>query len=237
MDPEALPWRREITTISFDVDGTLVDFDAAMRASLAWVLEEIQRVVPGAPGWLTVPALVEIRELVAAEHPGARHEHVRRLGFARALEMIGYPDPDLAARLSNGYLRRRHTLMRPLPGAREALTTLGRRFSMGVISNGNSDPRGAGLDFPWRFLVYSEDHGICKPDPRLFRIALRQAGCAPHECLHVGDSLATDIAGARAAGLRAAWLCGDDAICQTGPAPDVTIRCLTDLVDLLSGDA
>ncbi len=46
--------------------------------------------------------------------------------------------------------------------------------------------------------------GVEKPDPRIFRIALDRFGVAPDRALHLGDVYATDVLGARAAGVRAA---------------------------------
>lgn len=45
-----------------------------------------------------------------------------------------------------------------------------------------------------------------KPDPRIFRIALDAYGVLPARALHLGDMFATDILGARAAGLRHALI-------------------------------
>jgi FMN phosphatase YigB (HAD superfamily) len=42
---------------------------------------------------------------------------------------------------------------------------------------------------------------IGKPDPSLFRIALRRLGLAPPQAAMVGDTPAADIAGGRAAGM------------------------------------
>jgi putative hydrolase of the HAD superfamily len=43
--------------------------------------------------------------------------------------------------------------------------------------------------------------GSAKPDPGIFRAALRAAGVAPSEAVHVGDRVSTDVAGALAAGI------------------------------------
>ena len=46
--------------------------------------------------------------------------------------------------------------------------------------------------------------GVAKPDPAIFAAGLELAGgVAPGDALHAGDSLDADVAGARAAGLRA----------------------------------
>jgi putative hydrolase of the HAD superfamily len=44
--------------------------------------------------------------------------------------------------------------------------------------------------------------GVEKPDPGIFRIALREAGAEASSVVHVGDLLSTDVAGARAAGIE-----------------------------------
>lgn len=51
-------------------------------------------------------------------------------------------------------------------------------------------------------VVDSGKVGIEKPDPRIFRIALDRFGVAPERALHLGDVFATDVLGARAAGIR-----------------------------------
>lgn len=55
-------------------------------------------------------------------------------------------------------------------------------------------------------VITSAAVGARKPDPVIFTQALALAGARPSECLHVGDSLAEDVAGARAAGIRAVLL-------------------------------
>jgi 2-haloalkanoic acid dehalogenase type II len=51
--------------------------------------------------------------------------------------------------------------------------------------------------------VSSAVAGARKPDPAIFQEALRMAGCAAEEVLHVGDTPEEDGAGAAAAGIRA----------------------------------
>ena len=51
-------------------------------------------------------------------------------------------------------------------------------------------------------VVTSAESGAAKPDPAVFRRALRLAGAAPGDAVHVGDSLDNDVAGARAFGIR-----------------------------------
>ncbi len=52
-------------------------------------------------------------------------------------------------------------------------------------------------------VVTSAAAGARKPDPAIFAPALELAGCEPAEALHVGDTAAEDVDGARAAGIPA----------------------------------
>lgn len=47
---------------------------------------------------------------------------------------------------------------------------------------------------------------VGKPHAPIFEMALERLGCRPAEAMMVGDGLATDIAGGRAAGMATAWL-------------------------------
>jgi putative hydrolase of the HAD superfamily len=51
-------------------------------------------------------------------------------------------------------------------------------------------------------LAFSDEVGAPKPDPRAFLAALEPLGVDPKEALHVGDLRRTDVAGARALGMR-----------------------------------
>jgi 2-haloalkanoic acid dehalogenase type II len=90
------------------------------------------------------------------------------------------------------------------------------------------------FELPVEFTLISEGVRSYKPDPLLFRTALAQLGLAPHEVLHVGDSDVDDVKGARAAGLRVAWLNRTGRARRAdAPAPDFEIRDLTELPPLL----
>jgi 2-haloalkanoic acid dehalogenase type II len=52
-------------------------------------------------------------------------------------------------------------------------------------------------------VVTSAEAGARKPDPEIFRAALELVGSEPEQALHVGDTPEEDLAGARAAGIRA----------------------------------
>jgi 4-nitrophenyl phosphatase len=70
---------------------------------------------------------------------------------------------------------------------------------------------------------------VGKPEPPLFRIALERLGVAPHEAAMVGDSVASDVAGARAVGMRTVLYAPGGA--AAGSA-DVVVRSFAELARL-----
>lgn len=80
--------------------------------------------------------------------------------------------------------------------------------------------------------LFSSEVGRRKPDPAIFQRALDALAVAPERALFVGDTLATDVAGARAVGMRtcqAVWFRADD----DGAAPEPDFRAFTQM-DVLS---
>jgi len=53
---------------------------------------------------------------------------------------------------------------------------------------------------------YSTRMGAAKPDPAIFRAALRAHGIEAHRAMHIGDSLSADVEGATSAGIHAVLL-------------------------------
>jgi HAD superfamily hydrolase (TIGR01549 family) len=99
-------------------------------------------------------------------------------------------------------------VFRPFDDAAPALRALRRRgVRLVVVSNWDAslpevlDRVGIGQDVD--AVVTSAGAGAAKPDAAMFEAALKAAGCAAEEALHVGDSPTEDRDGARAAGVRA----------------------------------
>ena len=92
-----------------------------------------------------------------------------------------------------------------VPDALRALRRAGHRLV--VVSNWDVSLhdalRAAGLAALVDAAISSAEAGAAKPDPRIFERALLLAGGSAERALHAGDSLEHDVAGARAAGLRA----------------------------------
>lgn len=72
---------------------------------------------------------------------------------------------------------------------------------------------------------------VGKPHAPIFEMALERLGCRPAEAAMVGDSLTTDIAGGRAAGMATVWVDATPKREESGQA-DVVVGSLVELLEI-----
>lgn len=91
------------------------------------------------------------------------------------------------------------------PEVIEVLSNLHGRFELAVVSNFDGRLRmileHLGLSKYFAHVFLSSELGADKPDPEIYRRALRFSGKRPNESLHAGDDPERDWRGASAAGL------------------------------------
>jgi len=122
--------------------------------------------------------------------------------------------------------------------ARATLETLrDRGLHLSIVSNIDDDqfePLFAQLELRRWFdcTTTSEEARSCKPDPGIFRMALRKAGePRPEEVVFVGDSIPHDVAGAAALGMTTVLL--GHTPDSASPAPDHVISRLGELLEIV----
>lgn len=223
--------------ITFDLDDTLWDvapvLQAAEAALLAWLAAQAPRL-----GAQAAAHLQHSRACVLAAEPAlkGRVSELRRRTLRHGLRAAGYPAAQADALAEDAFAhflaaRQRVALF---PEVRPTLERLARDFTLGVLSNGNADVRRIGIADYFRFALSAEQLGVAKPDTRAFRAALDAAGVAAAEAVHIGDHPQDDIAGARAAGLRAVWVNPQGTPWAGDEAPDAQIASLAELPALLA---
>ncbi len=194
------------TTVLFDAGGTLVHLDYFfLQQALRRVGVHVTR---RALRQAEYRARAEIDRFVLSAAQGS-DETRRRPYFAAMCEQFV---PDLQAleslleRLEVAH--RQSNLWRlMLPSTRQVLAELRRRgVVLGVVSNADGriaailQQCGAGGFFD--VIVDSHRVGVEKPDPRIFQLALAQAGACPEQAVFVGDIYSIDVVGAERAGIR-----------------------------------
>ena len=173
----------------------------------------------------------------------------RLIASYRALERVcGQPDLDLVFAEAPPAARRlliaafkRESSPAPYPHAREVVAALACHYRLGLVSN-DALPgdhyerilRRAGILRHLRCAVWSANFGRRKPDPAMIEHVLEVLRVPRERAVFVGDKLRTDVAAAKAAGVRSIYIRKRGAPWATRALrPDFTIGDLRALPALL----
>ncbi|MFD7731359.1 HAD family hydrolase [Kitasatospora phosalacinea] len=227
-----------IEAVLFDLDGTLLDHDAAAEAAvLGGVAAELAAAAalsgrapagepaPAAPEfdrdevlrfWRRIER-TEYDRYLAGELTVQEQRRTRAVALAAHLG-LGRWSAERADDWFTGYLRRYRESWRAYPDVPDAVRELGTGRRLGVITNGEggiqrSKLHAIGLGALAPHTTASGETGCPKPDPAIFHLACRALGTAPARTAYVGDRLDLDARAATAAGLLGIWL-------DRAPAPD-----------------
>jgi HAD superfamily hydrolase (TIGR01509 family) len=107
----------------------------------------------------------------------------------------------------------RNLWRRPIPGMIDVVDHLLQEgVKVGIISNSEGKLAELVAELGWadRFEVIADSGALDleKPDPRIFEWAASHLGAELESIVHIGDSLAADVEGAIACGMRAIWYRG-----------------------------
>ena len=193
--------------------------------------DAIDAVLLDAGGVLLLPSPASIRRLLGTLGADPDDETCARAHYVcmREIDRLGRPDwpaADLVMAREAGLPEDRLTDSVPLldqiylsepwvpiPGAAEALLTLGGAgYALAVVSNAEgtmeaqlAEHRVCSVDggevASVAIVVDSHVVGVEKPDPRIFHLALAELDVDPARCVYVGDTVLFDVHGARAAGI------------------------------------
>jgi 2-haloacid dehalogenase len=195
------------TTLLFDADGTLLDYDVAESHSLA-----------AAAGSFALEVTPEILEVYRRINSALWTDLEKGLIDSLTLRVRRF---ELLARstgwnieaeaFSRRYLEELGCSGFLIPGTEAMLDALPARLTKAVITNGIRDVQygrltRAGLANRFEHIIISEDAGAAKPSPLFFDYALERIGSRnPLEYLIIGDSLTSDIAGGAGYGIDTCW--------------------------------
>jgi len=223
----------QIRAISLDLDDTIWPIEPVMLRAEQRMDMWLKTHCPRAAVHYTIPAMRALRDRVAGENPHLTHDFTaqRRLCLSAALVPHGYGDDHVEAAFAEFYAARNQ--VECYADALPALERLAARFPLVSLSNGNADLDQIGLSRFFQFSICARDFGAAKPAPQIFHAACERLGLPPDAVLHVGDDPEMDVGGARAAGMRSAWINRTQASWSYPHAPDLTVCDLHALADAL----
>jgi len=216
-----------VDTVLFDLDDTLCTYPHTTADHLADAFA-----AAGVDPFFTAEGYLDRYREFTDE--ATTVEELRHAAFTTFAADEGH-DPEVGREVAEAFCAARdHGDVDPLPGLERALDALD-DHRVGVVTNG--PPRmqtekldALGLRDEFEVVVHAGWEGMpAKPEPDPFHHALDHLGSAPERTVHVGDSLSADVAGAREAGLRSAWLRQHDD--DPDPTPDYLLESLHDLAE------
>jgi putative hydrolase of the HAD superfamily len=205
---------KSIQAVLFDIDDTLFDRNLAQSIILESIVKRFPNVFQNLKMERILEAFLESDRLtVTAFNAGAPSEGLRDSRSRHFLRLLDIKE-DCAGIITDIYVNEYPSIKAPVEGAELLVRTLKRRFKVGAVSNGLPDVQyhkleTLGLRDAFACIILSEEIGIRKPDPEIFRRAADLLGVSPSVCLYVGNSYDSDIVGAKAAGMSTCWLCRD----------------------------
>jgi putative hydrolase of the HAD superfamily len=224
-----------VRAVLFDLDGTLMDHDAARDAASAILLS-------GDPAlgdeWRRLESLHY--EEYAAGRCSFQEQRRRRVRGIHAAMGRAEPADVFCDAWFAGYLDGYRAGWAAFDDVLPALAALAQALpdaALGIVTNGEEEPQRAklaaiGLADRFPVVIASGEVGFAKPDPAIFALACERLGVEPSAAAHVGDRLDLDASGAAAAGLHGIWL--DRGRIGTSPAAGVvTIATLHELPAVL----
>jgi YjjG family noncanonical pyrimidine nucleotidase len=195
------------TTLLFDLDHTLFDFDTSEAEAFAAALDHAG---VGATDGAHALFIAINKALWARVEAGAiTPNDVRTVRFVELFQRLGI-EADAAA-VGDDYLVGLGAHGDLYPGARDLLDDLTAEASLGLVSNGigqvvRDKVTRLGLAPYFDAIVVSGEIGVAKPHAGFFDVAFERLGHPDKaKTLMIGDSVASDIAGGAAYGIDTCW--------------------------------
>lgn len=237
------PAKSAIKLVTFDLDDTLWDVRPALQKAEAAQWQWLHEHYPTLELSASDPALNRRRRDLMARQPELIHNisRFRQTFITELLNDAGVPCSEAqqaGAAAFSAFMAHRHDVA-VFESAASVLQALSQKYLIGALTNGNADVYRTPLAPYFSFAFKAEEVGASKPHPEMFHRALAHSGTRPEQVIHVGDSHAHDIIGAKNAGILAVWFDrhgennNDEG--ATGDAADATITCLTELPEIISG--
>lgn len=224
------------TWLLFDADGTLFAYDGAEEEALKNVFAHYQLPFDEQVG----ETYKRINKAMwkRLEEQTITLLQLRWQRFADLFSQMGI-DQD-AVEFSKTYLHYLGQSAHLIPGAIEVLERLQGRYRMAIITNGINDVQhsrirlsGLGRYFP--FIFTSEAIGVFKPAKGFFDAVFAGIGNPDKgQCLVIGDSLTSDIAGGVGYGLDTCWVNPRGESDKNGYPITYEIQELKQLLDILN---
>ena len=209
---------------TFDCYGTLVDWNAGIRA-------ELSRLVPGEDAGRLLERYHDVERRVQRERPEASYRDVMAAGLEEVVSGAGVSLPKSERDALGGSLPS-WPIFPEVPAALAEARE--RRWRLAVLTNSDRDLIDASLDaigVPFDATVVASEIGSYKPAHGHWRVFYETTSADPELHVHVAQSHFHDIAPANELGLTSVWINRQGE--RHEPPPTRELRDLNGLADVL----
>ena len=227
-----------ITTLAFDMFGTVLDPAGSLTPPLGRFLTQKCSSVDGATLWAHWRDRQRIEQyqdaLLMLGHSGYLETCRRALVYCLRGNGVEFTHDDV-----DDLMRSWQELI-PFEDAVEALKRLGGRYRLVALSNGErwflEHLARNRIEFSFDAIISAEEAGFFKPHPSVYRTAARILKSEPHEIMMVAAH-SFDVMGARACGYRGAFVNRYGLPFEETPyQPDITVDDFYQLASHLLGE-
>jgi len=206
----------------FDLDRTLWDFDTNARNNIFSLLDDYD-ITDDKQGFFD--NYDKINHALWAEYEkGAITKAVLKSErFYRTIKLYGIDNREISEEFGDKYLDRMPLQNALMPNTMEVLTELKKRgCKMAIITNGFKEVQykkleRSGIARFFDAVMISEEQGVNKPCPVIFKRALNAIGGEKERTIMVGDDFANDIEGAMIFGIDQFFYNYHSVPCDGGP--------------------
>ena len=195
-----------IRTITIDLDDTLWEIHPVIKRAEQRLYEWLGENYPRITEMYTPSDLREIRSEIVVEFADRAHDltFLRHTVLGRIGAAAGY-NTNFIDDAFNVFDAVRNDV-ELFPEVVPALEVLASHFQIIAVTNGNANLETIGIRHLFDDVVTAAMAGAAKPAAAVFAMAVDVGGASKAQTLHVGDHPHYDVDGARAAGLRTAWV-------------------------------
>ena len=197
--------KKEYKHIFFDLDRTLWDFETNSRETLSELYKKYKLDEQGIDSFDKFhERYLAINENLWKHYlrGNVNKETLRVKRFYDTLKKYGIKNKHLTLAISDDYIEMSPSRTSVFPHTHEVLEYLHKKYILHIITNGFEEVQHIKIEKCkiknyFTHVITSEKAGAQKPSQKIFNYSLELANAMNHESIMIGDTIETDMEGAR----------------------------------------
>jgi len=192
----------------FDLDNTIIDYDKAELESLKYIYNKFFCKNTSFEVMINEFKVINLNLWVKYQNSDISIEELRIQRFRQLADLFKIQFSIFE--IKHEYETQVGQRVYLFDGALSFLQYVKMSYKLCIVSNGISSIQykkinSFGLNKIFNKIYISEDVGFQKPNPKIFEIALLEFSIKPENTLMIGDSLSSDLLGAKNANIDFCW--------------------------------